>query len=414
MPKAQGARARPALFWALGTVLLVFAAGRVLGGATPAPRPTLLRVVPRAGEPLRATLIRAGLPAGEAAAATVALSEQGGPAQPAPGASVQMRVERGRDGAGLRLIALSLITPHRPVAVLDRAADGAFRLAAAAQASIPASPTGVGGTEVTRVVQGPMEDVLYSVRSPAEAASSLVAPAMRLFARKLDVTRDIGLGDRVRFVIASQADAQGRGVGPDRLAYAEIDTAQGATRFYAHRTQAGAYQFVGADGDTGEGALLRTPLEIARLTSGFGMRRHPLLGYSRMHEGLDFGAPIGTPVLAAGDAVVEEARWAGGYGRWIRLRHAGGVETGYGHLSGWTSGLRPGETVSQGQVIGYVGSTGLSTGSHLHFEVIDHGRPVDPRGFAARAPVHLTGVDLVRFAAEKEAVARALRAPPSA
>jgi murein DD-endopeptidase MepM/ murein hydrolase activator NlpD len=415
-PGLRGSRARLASLAALGIVGLAFAAGRVLGGAAPAPRPqpTLLRLVPRAGEPLRAALIRAGLPADEAEAAAGALAEQVDVARPLPGAAVELRIEPGRDHAGWRLIALSLARSGQAFARVDRAADGAFRLQPAALAATAASASGPAAGEGVRVMQGPMEDILYRAGAPSDALSGAIAPAMRLFARKLDVTRDIALGDRVRFVIAGRIDTRGQAAGPGRLAYAEIDTARGATRFWAHRTAGGGYEFVDADGDTGQGSLLRTPLEVARLTSGFGMRLHPLLGYSRMHEGLDFGAPTGTPVLAAGDAVVEEARWAGGYGRWIRLRHADGVETGYGHLSGWAAGLHPGEAVRQGQVIGYVGSTGLSTGSHLHFEVIDRGTHVDPRSFAPRAAARLAGADLAGLAAEKQAVAEALRDAPGA
>src|SRR5690606_21064272 len=111
--------------------------------------------------------------------------------------------------------------------------------------------------------------------------------------------------------------------------------------------------------------LLRTPLDGARITSGFGARRHPILGYTRRHTGIDFGAPTGTPVYAAGDGVVKEARWAGGYGRWLKIQHTGQFSTGYGHLSGWA--VKAGQRVRQGQVVAYVGTTGRSTGPHLHY-----------------------------------------------
>jgi murein DD-endopeptidase MepM/ murein hydrolase activator NlpD len=107
-----------------------------------------------------------------------------------------------------------------------------------------------------------------------------------------------------------------------------------------------------------------------------------------MHEGVDFGAPVGSPVYAAGDGMVEEARWAGGYGRWVKIRHTQALETAYAHLSAWAAGIHPGARVRQGQVIGYVGATGLATGPHLHYEVIEAGRPVDPRTAAlAKAEV---------------------------
>jgi murein DD-endopeptidase MepM/ murein hydrolase activator NlpD len=129
------------------------------------------------------------------------------------------------------------------------------------------------------------------------------------------------------------------------------------------------------------------------------MRQHPILGFTRMHAGIDFGAPSGTPVYAAGDGVVERADWAGGYGRWLQIKHAGGYETGYGHLSRWA--VKKGQQVHQGQVVAYVGSTGLSTGPHLHYEIMVKGQKVNPSAFKAPPGVVLAGRDLAAFKAEK-------------
>ncbi len=129
------------------------------------------------------------------------------------------------------------------------------------------------------------------------------------------------------------------------------------------------------------------------------MRMHPILGFTKMHTGIDFGAPIGTPVFAAGDGVVKEARWAGGYGRWLQIQHNGAWATGYGHLSGWT--VHEGERVHQGQVVAYVGSTGRSTGPHLHYEVIFDGQKINPTGAKVPQGTILGGRELVAFKAEK-------------
>ena len=131
------------------------------------------------------------------------------------------------------------------------------------------------------------------------------------------------------------------------------------------------------------------------------MRLHPLLGYTRLHPGIDFGAPSGTPVFAAGDGVVEEARWAGGYGHWLKLKHAQGWETGYGHLSAYASGIKPGTHVKQGQVVAYVGSTGLSTGPHLHYELIRGGAKMDPHSAKLPEGSILNARDIAAFKAEK-------------
>jgi murein DD-endopeptidase MepM/ murein hydrolase activator NlpD len=149
---------------------------------------------------------------------------------------------------------------------------------------------------------------------------------------------------------------------------------------------------------------MRTPVDRGRVTSGFGMRLHPILGYSRLHRGVDFGAPTGTPVLAAADGVVTFAAWGGGYGRVVKLAHAQGLATAYAHLS--TMAVRPGQRVRQGQVIGLVGSSGLSTGPHLHYEVYQNGRPVDPRQARFMDGPRLAGADLRAFRAQVERMRR--------
>jgi murein DD-endopeptidase MepM/ murein hydrolase activator NlpD len=129
------------------------------------------------------------------------------------------------------------------------------------------------------------------------------------------------------------------------------------------------------------------------------MRLHPILGFSRMHAGIDFGAPVGTPVFAAGDGVVVKAAWAGGYGRWLQIKHSGGYETGYGHLSRWA--VKAGQHVHQGQVVAYVGSTGLSTGPHLHYETMLNGKKMNPSAFKSPPSIPLGGREMVAFKAEK-------------
>ena len=133
--------------------------------------------------------------------------------------------------------------------------------------------------------------------------------------------------------------------------------------------------------DTGKSAkkfLVRKPVATGIMRSGFGARNHPLLGYYKMHTGVDWAAPLGTPVYASGNGIVEKVGWESGYGKYVRIRHANGYETAYGHMTAFARSTQPGARVRQGQVIGYVGSTGLSTGPHLHYEILVNGRFVDP------------------------------------
>ena len=141
-------------------------------------------------------------------------------------------------------------------------------------------------------------------------------------------------------------------------------------------------------------SLLRTPVSGARLTSGFGMRRHPLLGYSKMHTGVDFGVPSGTPIKAAGSGVIESAGRLGAYGIAVKIKHTGKYETLYAHMSRLATGIRAGVKVNQGQTIGYVGSTGRSTGPHLHYEVRANDRPVNPTRVKLAGARKLSGKEL--------------------
>ncbi len=149
---------------------------------------------------------------------------------------------------------------------------------------------------------------------------------------------------------------------------------------------------------------MRTPIDGARLSSRFGKRRHPILGYTRMHTGTDFAAPTGTPIYAAGDGTVVSAGRNGGYGNYIRIRHNGTYQTAYAHLSRYAKKTRKGARVKQGQIIGYVGSTGRSTGPHLHYEVLKNGRQINPRTVRIPSGEKLKGDELKKFIAARDAV----------
>ncbi|MFM8991188.1 MAG: M23 family metallopeptidase, partial [Alphaproteobacteria bacterium] len=166
---------------------------------------------------------------------------------------------------------------------------------------------------------------------------------------------------------------------------------------YRHVDRDGHVDFFNEKGESVRKALLKTPIDGARLTSGFGNRTHPILGYSAFHKGVDFGAPTGTPIQAAGDGVVEKKGWFGGYGNYVRLKHNSEFATAYGHMSRFAPGIAEGSRVRQGQVIGYVGSTGMSTGPHLHYEILKRGAQVNPTGVKFPTGRKLEGVDLVNF-----------------
>jgi murein DD-endopeptidase MepM/ murein hydrolase activator NlpD len=149
-------------------------------------------------------------------------------------------------------------------------------------------------------------------------------------------------------------------------------------------------------------SLLRTPINGARVSSGFGMRRHPILGYSKMHKGVDFAAPTGTPILAAGSGTITYIGVKGGYGNYVQIKHNSDYSTAYGHASKFNKKFKNGSKVSQGDVIAYVGTTGRSTGPHLHFELIYKGNQVNPSKVKATSGLKLVGKDLVQFELTKK------------
>ena len=172
---------------------------------------------------------------------------------------------------------------------------------------------------------------------------------------------------------------------------------------YRFEDRHGRADFYDEKGRSIRKALLRTPMDGVRISSGFGMRRHPVLGYSKMHKGIDFAAPTGTPIYAAGDGVVEKGGRYSSYGNYVRIRHNNNIKTAYAHLSRYGSNIRPGTRVKQGQVIGYVGTTGRSTGPHLHYEIMLNGAHVNPQSVKLPTMVTLDSGDMKKF---KEMVRR--------
>ncbi|MEM6615511.1 MAG: M23 family metallopeptidase [Pseudomonadota bacterium] len=182
--------------------------------------------------------------------------------------------------------------------------------------------------------------------------------------------------------------------------------------FYRFRApDDGSIDYYDAEGRSAKKFLIRKPMNGGRFRSGFGMRRHPILGYRRMHKGVDWSAPRGTPIVAAGNGVAAEVQWKSGYGNWVKLRHANGYETNYAHMTRHAKGLRAGQRVRQGQIIGYVGSTGLSTGPHLHYEVEVNGRHVDPMRIRLPRGRVLQGDVLAAFTKEKERITALMERP---
>jgi len=174
--------------------------------------------------------------------------------------------------------------------------------------------------------------------------------------------------------------------------------------YFQFKTEDGFFDYFNRQGKNVKKSILKTPIDGARLSSNFGMRKHPILGYSKMHKGVDFAAPKGTPIYAGGNGVIEYAGYNGGYGKYIRIRHNNAYKTVYGHLSGFKKGISKGKRVNQGDIIGYVGSTGNSTGSHLHYEILFQNKQINPMKMKLPSGKILSGSELKRFKDEVKVI----------
>lgn len=256
------------------------------------------------------------------------------------------------------------------------------------------------------VVRGNLPNIydgIYRAAYSYGMSKKMTQRLVKLLASGVDFQSRLNPADRLE-VLFSQPDGDDQASDESELLYVS-STFGGQTRnFYRFQLQDGSTDYFDENGSSAEQFLLRNPLPNGRFTSGFGARKHPILGYVRMHTGTDWAAPIGSPIIAAGNGVVEKAGWAGGYGKQIILRHANGYETSYNHQSAFAKGIEPGVHVRQGQVIGFLGQTGLSTGPHLHYELIVNGTKVD--SMRVRLPVGkvLKGDDLVAFKRERERI----------
>jgi murein DD-endopeptidase MepM/ murein hydrolase activator NlpD len=356
---------------------------------TPAPISMIIKVAP--GETLEAAVRRTGIGKDEARQAVAMLAQAFDIAKIKAGMAVEAHVVQpiGQQNSA-KLMGLSLQVGPATAVSLSRALDGALQLHKLEEKVV----------DQTVVATGKMEGSLFASTQKAGISAELTTQVAKLFQHKLDFSRDIQPGDRFSLVVDRKVTASGRTVSTGDLLFAEIEANGGTTKLYRFAPPGSKdAQFFDEFGKNIRSLLLRTPLDTIRITSSFGMREHPVLGYTRMHMGIDFGAPTGTPVYAAGDGVVEKAGWVNGYGRWLQIKHSGGLETGYGHLSRWA--VRQGEHVHQGQVVAYVGSTGMSTGPHLHYEIMMGGKKVNPSKFKAPPSVALAGKELAAFKAEK-------------
>jgi murein DD-endopeptidase MepM/ murein hydrolase activator NlpD len=352
------------------------------------------------GDTLTGILVENGIDDGEARSAVAALSSVYEPTSIRAGQNVTLTFAP----EGSPLVSIALTPSAERDVLVTRAADGSF----AVEDNVKVL------TAVEKRARGRIDGSLYASVMAAGVPEAVVVDLIHIYSYDVDFQREVKSGDAFDILYTHYLDETGAAIKGGDIQYAELTLG---------REKKPLYRFTTADNDTdyytpravsGKRQLMRTPVDGARLSSKFGLRRHPVLGYTKMHKGVDFAAPKGTPVMASGNGVVKMARWHGGYGNFIELTHTNSYSTGYGHLSRIARGIRPGVRVRQGQVIAYVGSTGRSTGPHLHYEVMLKSKQINPMGVKLPTGRELTGKDLIAFQANLGRIQTVLNEQPGA
>jgi murein DD-endopeptidase MepM/ murein hydrolase activator NlpD len=240
---------------------------------------------------------------------------------------------------------------------------------------------------------------IYETALRNNVPNPVIEEIVRIYSYDVDFQRKVQAGDSFDMLYSDDENAEGK----NEVRFVSLTVGGETKRYYHHQTaDDGSYDYYDETGKSAKKFLVRKPVPLGIMRSGFGERNHPLLHYMKTHTGVDWAAPFGTPIFAAGNGTIDEIGVKGGYGKYIRIRHANGYQTAYGHMTAFARGLNVGSRVRQGQVIGFVGSTGLSTGAHVHYEILVNDRFVDPMRIKLPRGRVLDGTPLALFEKNRE------------
>ncbi|WP_417462124.1 peptidoglycan DD-metalloendopeptidase family protein [Kordiimonas sp.] len=254
---------------------------------------------------------------------------------------------------------------------------------------------------LTHLVEGEITDSLYLSAQRAGLPTKVIVDLIRLMSFDVDFEREIRTGDTFQVYFERQYAPDFGDMQEGQLLQVKLGLRKRMLEANYFIDAAGDADYFDGEGKSTRKALMKTPLDVTVVTSNYGRRKHPVLGYTRMHKGVDFRARTGTPIMAAGDGVVERASRYGSYGNYIRIRHNGTYKTAYAHLSRYGKGIKSGARVKQGQVIGYAGATGRVSAAHLHYEVMMNDKQVNPLTLDLPTGRELKGADLEVFASQR-------------
>lgn len=364
----------------------------------------------RKGDTLMTLLARIGVSRQDAGKAVAAMRPLYNPKDLKVGQTVTVTLDHGAPAAGspgetperqsLRGVILHA-SVDRDVIVERRTPTEGFESSLVEQALMPALDRR-GGT---------IDSSLSLAGAEAGVPPGVMIEMIRNFSYDVDFQRDIQPDDEFELVYRQDRTTAGEIARTGHILYARLTLSGRVLEIFRFGDETDGADYFNRKGESVRKALLKTPVDGARITSGFGYRMHPILGYSILHRGVDFGVPQGTPVMAAGDGVIVRAAPFAGYGNYVRVRHNSEFDTAYAHLSRYAN-IHAGQHVRQGEVIGYVGMTGMATGPHLHYEVLRHDEQINPVSVHLPAGRKLDGAELKRFLATVEEIERQRRALP--
>ena len=258
--------------------------------------------------------------------------------------------------------------------------------------------------KVNFLAKGVIVNSLFASAQKIDVDAEIIVEFARIFGFEIDFQRDIRKNDEFQIFYERFEDDEGENFKNGNILFAYLKNSGREIKLYRYKDSKNNIGYFTPDGKSIEKALMKTPINGARLSSGFGFRKHPILGYNKLHQGTDFAARRGTPVMASGSGTVERASWFGAYGKYVRIRHNSTYKTAYAHLSKFGRNIKAGKKVRQGQIIGYVGSTGRSTGPHLHYEVLVNNKRINSQRLKLPSGKKLSKNEMKNFNLEKKRI----------
>ncbi len=344
--------------------------------------PKTVKVSIKKGDTLAGALQRSGVNGGDAYTAVKAMTEYFDPRLVRPGQNISVTLAP-YEGE-MAFSKLEFVSDPIRTIVVERDENGVIDSHLQEKEIIPQ----IFAAKAT------VENSLYGSAMKQGVPEAIIAQSIRILSWSIDFQREIRAGDSLEVLYNVYMTDDGVYVRSGEPYYVKLTQKDNELALYLHEFDDGRTGYFRANGHSAKKGLLSTPVDGARISSGYGMRHHPVLGYNKMHKGVDFAAPTGTPIYAAGDGVIARANRFGAYGNYVKIRHNKNLDTAYAHLNGFAKGIRAGTRVKQGQVIGYVGTTGRSTGAHLHYEVLVNGSQANPRSVKVPTGEVLKGSEL--------------------